>query len=199
MYEAALRSDLRGAMVEAMDKEIINGVASEITGFLTDADVSKRTIAGANDAAINTETTGAEFIEGVLALIDGRYANDPNEISFVCPPEVYRWLWTQTLVVGSTDTIYGVANWLKNNAGVMCKGSDHLSVLSDSNNYYAIFCKMRGKSGAAVHATWSNAMIIHDVYGDNKTQGYESFYLMGHHDFAVVRPNNFAIRRVNAQ
>ena len=197
-YETALRSDLRGALVESMDGEIINGLASEIAGFLTDTNVSKLKIDGTADGALSAASTGAEIYKGIIALVDGRYAVKPEDLKFVCSPEVYQALYSVSLTRGSTDTTF-VAYDVKMALGVEFMASDHVSVITGADKqFYSIFCKSQGKSGAAVHAVWENAMIIHDVYGSNKTSGYESFYIVGHHDFGLVRHQNFAVRRIRA-
>ena len=78
--------------------------------------------------------------------------------------------------------------------------SDHLSPISSGGQRPSptrSFARLQGKSGAAVHAVWENAMIIHDVYGSEQdVRLRKSFYIVGHHDFGMVRHQNFAVRRI---
>ena len=193
-YETALVADLRGLLVENMDKEIINGVGSEISGFLSDTSISKRQIDGTTDGSLSAASTVQQFVNAAVGFVDGRYASDTKQISFICPPEVYRWLWASVLNVGTTAAVYS-APWLRETAGIMFLSSDQISAIT-GNQYYVIFCKQVGKENAAIHATWNSGMILRDPYGTNKTQGFESFYIMAHHDFGLLRHENWAVRRV---
>ncbi|MXZ73645.1 MAG: hypothetical protein F4207_10210 [Gemmatimonadetes bacterium] len=193
-YEAALRRDLRDALSESMDSEIVNGVSGEINGFLNDTDISKLKLDGTSDGAQATESTAAQFVEAITAQIDGRYAGDTDDVKVLVAPEVLRWLWKVVRELGTTDSVQ-LYSFIKNQMNVMVRASDHIGAVTGSQ-FYALYCKARGSMGAAIHAVWNDGMILVDPYGTNKTQGYTSFYISGFHDFALVRHQNWAVRRV---
>ena len=192
-YEMALRSDLRGALAEAMDREIINGVSSEITGFFTDTSISKKKLDGASDGAQATASTADQFVTAITSLIDGRYALETDNISLLVAPEVLRWLWAQVRALGTTDSVQ-LISFIRSQMGVMVRASDHIGAIT-GNQFYSIYCRARGKMGAAVHGVWDSATLIVDNV-TAKTSGYVSIYVVGHHDFKIARHNNWAIRRV---
>ena len=196
MYNAAITADLRGAMTQAMDSEIVNGKSGEIDGFLGDSDISKRKLNGTSDGAQTGESTAAHFTGAAFGFVDGKYAADSKDVSVLVSPEVYTWAWQKALSIGSTDHVF-LLPWLEDVAGVKFTASDQLSAITGSQ-YYSIFCLARGKAGSAIHAMWDNAMIVMDRYGTNRTSGYESFYILGHHDFGLLRHEIWALRRTTA-
>ena len=193
-YEQALRADLRGALAEAMDGEIINGVSNEITGFFTDTSIDKKKLDGANDGAQATASTAADFVEAITDQIDGRYANESDDVKLLVAPEVLRWLWAQVRALGTTDSVQ-LISFIRSQMGVTVRASDHIGAIT-GHQYYSVYCRARGKMGAAVHGVWDSATLLVDQV-TAKTSGYLSIYIVGHHDFKIARPANWALRRVS--
>ena len=108
-FEENLRSDLRMSMASQMDDEVINGAGSLFDGL---AGETALTITGAADAAIADATTGLEFAQGLLGLIDGQYAMQSGDIRYIVNADLFSHLKTLPLAVGTTDSVY-VSAWLE--------------------------------------------------------------------------------------
>ena len=82
MMEEALRQDLRGAMGEAMDFQVINGDATgaNVNGFLNE-------LTAAADG--NTEWEFSEYAMQRALQVDGRYANVQEDVSILVGQDTY--------------------------------------------------------------------------------------------------------------
>ena len=191
-FEENLRSDLRMSMASQMDDEIINGAGSLFDGL---AGETPLTITGAADAAITDATTGLQFAQGLLGLIDGKYAMQSADIRYIVNANLYSHLKTLPLAVGTTDSVY-VSAWLEEVENVKGMASGHIDeITGQTGESYVYVSLMKGLSGASVHAVWDSVEIIRDPFSNANT-GQVALTLCALHNFKVLRSNNLLKRRV---
>lgn len=190
MFEDSMRSDLRMALANAMDDEIINGSGTLIDGLL---DETPLTISGAADGPITGATTGMQVANGLAGLIDGRYAMTMSDIRASFNPGFYGYM--RTLPIAFTNTDGYLSTWFEmEKTAVMAAG--HIGeVTGQAGESYLIASLAKGLSGAAVSAVWDSVELIRDPYTE-AAKGQVAVTLCGLHNFKVLRSANFAIRRV---
>ena len=191
-FEENLRSDLRMSMASQMDDEVINGAGSLFDGL---AGETALTITGAADAAIADATTGLEFAQGLLGLIDGQYAMQSGDIRYIVNADLFSHLKTLPLAVGTTDSVY-VSAWLEEVENVRGMASGHIGeITGQTGESYVYVSLMKGLSGASVHAVWDSVEIIRDPFS-NAESGQVALTLCALHNFKVLRSANLLKRRV---
>ena len=191
-FEENLRTDLRMSMASQMDDEIINGAGSIFDGL---AGETALTITGAADAAIADATTGLQFAQGLLGLIDGKYAMMSGDIRYIAAANLYAHLKTLSLAVGTTDSVY-VSAWLDQIEGVKGMASGHIAEITGASGESYVYVSLaKGMNGAACHAVWDSVEIIRDPYSNAET-GQVALTLTALHNFIVLRSANYLKRRV---
>lgn len=195
-FEATMRDDLRMSLATRADYEIINGADETddstllIEGILEG--VTPLQIGGAADGAITGATSGLEFAQGLMTLIDGRYAMDATDLRWITRAASYAHLKTLALAIGTTDTVF-VEGWLRNE-GAMGMASAHIGEVATDESY-VIVSRARGLTGAAVHAVWDSVEFIRDPYTE-ASKGQIALTACMLHNFKVMRDDSFAVRRI---
>ena len=193
-YEDALRSDLQMTLSSQSDDEIINGKPADnslIKGLL---DETPLLLDGKTDAALSAATSGKEFVDGILSAVDGRYAAEPSDLKFIAEPKLYATLPTLALVYSGTEAV-PVSSVLADSK-VMAKAAGHIGEISgQAGESYVVISRAIGLPGAAVHAVWDALQVIRDPYSD-AANGRVNITVCMLHDFKVVRPANYLVRRV---
>ena len=187
VYEDALRADLRMAISNAMDREIIAG-GNGINGFEGDLTADP-------DAALANATTADAFANALFALVDGQYAQETGDVKFIARPSFYTYLLTLAWAIGTTDSNHFLP-YFKAVFNVACKSSGHVpEITGQAGESYVYACLARGKMGAAVHAVWDSMELIRDPY-TSASAGRVALTAVGLHNFKVIRADNFAKIRV---
>ena len=198
MFEDALRSDMRMSLATQMDDEIINGAdgsgnATLIEGIMEAVTPTK--IQGTTDGALGSASSGLHVAQGILGLIDGKYAMRSSDLKYISNAELYSHFKTLALAVGTTDHIY-LESWLSGVEGVEGMGSAHIDeITSNAGESYIIISRARGLMGAACHAVWDSVEIIRDPY-TNASTGQVALTLCALHNFKLLRDDNYLVRRV---
>ena len=192
VFEENLRSDLRMSMASQMDDEVINGAGAIFDGL---AGETALTIEGATDAAIGNATTGLDFAQGLLGLIDGKYAMMPGDIKYIANAALFAHLRTLDISVGSTDSLF-VGPYLATAEGVKGMASGHIGeIAGQTGESYVYISRSKGLTGAACHAVWDSVEVIRDPYSNANT-GQVALTLTALHNFKVLRSENYLKRRV---
>ena len=185
-FEAMIR-DMRGGMVETIDKVVFAGDA---TGGGTEAD-----IVGFNGAAIAeselmqaNKVKGPETLAVFAAFIDGQYAASPADLRVVAF-EGANILWMSTafnLTNGPVDTI---AQYLRAN-GVNYSVKGDIETATTNNKLGAVIGLGRGIEGAAVAPVWDAAQLVRDPFS-NSEKGEVKLTLNYFWNFAIARAANY--------
>ena len=153
------------------------------------------TIEGATDAAIGNATTGLDFAQGLLGLIDGKYAMMPGDIKYIANAALFAHLRTLDISVGDTDSLF-VGPYLATAEGVKGMASGHIGeITGQAGESYVYISRSKGLTGAACHAVWDSVEVIRDPYSNANT-GQVALTLTALHNFKVLRSENYLKRRV---
>ena len=186
--EDALVRDMRGGIMESVDKAIFVGDAG--------ADENVADIAGLTSATGVVESTltqaakvmGPSTLAIFAGLIDGAYAMSPSDLRVVVA-EGANTLWMSTIVnsAASNDTL---AQFLRNN-GIMYTVRGGIETNTANDDYGAFIGLARGLEGSAIAAVWDAGDLVRDTFGTRAQQGEVGLTLSYYWDFAVLRGANY--------
>lgn len=149
--ESALRADLRAALQDQLDKQIIqgDGTAPNVGGFL----------AAANNGGLAAETDPTDTIVfgSVTSLfsgqIDGLYARTVNDVRLLIGEKSY-----QTVVGLQTNGVF-IADRFRNQKQVSANTPDAASNIEEGITF-----KTARPTGNAVAPVWQGVQLIRDPY-----------------------------------
>ena len=185
--EEAITRDLRGAVVDAVDKAVFIGDATanpnagDIVGFTT-AGITEVTITQANK--ILTAGVISEF----AGLVDGQYAAGMGDLRLVLSVGANK-LWVSTIPNASSGNNESIAQIMAGN-GLSWQVRGGIEENSANGDYGAFIGLARGIEGAAVAAVYDAGQLIRDPYSDADT-GEVRLTLNYLWDFQVPRTDNF--------
>ena len=187
-FENAVVADLRGAVLDAVDKAVFLGDAGA-TG--TDADiVGLLTAAGVIESTL-TQTTKIAMVN-VLALfaglVDGQYANRMSDLRVILSVGANQ-LWTSTIPNALTGNNASIGQVLRDN-GVSWQVKGGIDTATLNDDYGAFIGLERGIAGSGVAAVWEAGMLVRDPYSQSKgrTVSLELSYMW---DLGFPRPANY--------
>ena len=185
--EEAITRDLRGAVVDAVDRAVFVGDATanpnagDIVGF-TSAGITELTITQANK--ILTAGVISEF----AGLVDGQYAAGMGDLRLVLSVGANK-LWVSTIPNATTGNNASIAQIMAGN-GLSWQVRGGIEDNSANGDYGAFIGLARGIEGAAVAAVYDAGQLVRDPYSDADT-GEVRLTLNYLWDFQVPRTDNF--------
>ena len=183
--EAALATDLRGAVAESVDEAIFKGDATadenvaDITGFQTGG-ITEATITQAN------KVLAAGVMATLAAMVDGKYAVTPADLRIVASAGSNALWLSNPALAGVAETISEVMR--ANGFSWTVRGG--IDTATANGDFGAYVGRSRGIEGAAVAAVWEQGQLIRDIYSDAK-KGEVTLSLNYLWDFAIARTANF--------
>ncbi len=195
MLSDQIMADMRMAMVDGMANETINGSAdgSSIDGILDETAIVKK-IDGSADGAITGATNPSEFISGTIGLVDGIHAQSLMDIRMLLAPEPYAHYFTQYDATGNSLRGPVLGNLRSDVYGIQSRATDHIGAVAN-DEYYVIYSLARGLMGAAVCPVWQQGQVLVDALTKSQT-GQIRVTLAAYWNFDLIRPSNFAVRRI---
>ena len=171
--EDALRADLRGAISDAMDNQVLNGsgAAPQVNGILNE-------VAAVGNAP-NLVVTFSDMVQNAAAAVDGKYAGRLGEVRMLVGPATYRV--AASLFLNNGDM--ALSDYLQRNSAGFRAGY-HVPVPS-SDIQSAVTFATRGE-GSAVAPVWEGLELIRDPYSGAET-GEVSITAVALWNFKVVR------------
>lgn len=175
--EPALRGDLRMALQEKMDSEIVNGAggADEIKGLLAVA--ANGGLADVADPA--AVVNAARLVDTYAALVDGRYAKAQADIRMAIGAATFAKVASLTLGDAWAFDRYAAQTRV-----------EALLPAAAANVQQAIAAKTRAPGLYAVAPVWQGVELIRDPY-TNAAKGQIALTAVALWNFGIVRPNGF--------
>ena len=183
--EAALRTDLRGALAEAIDRLVIagSGEAPQPAGLVDDGSG----ITAQDDP--NGATAFRTIVGDIAALVDGRYARDLRDLALLVNSSTYAGFAIDELTNGSGLLL--LDHLRDRTRGVSV--SAHLPAADAMNTSPYLVAKQNLPGRSAVLAMWgAGPTLIRDVYS-GAAKGEVSLTATALVDFQVVRPEAWYI------
>jgi len=188
LSDAILR-DLRGAMVEKIDRTIFRGdtganeAGARITGLQT-AGITEVTLTQSN------KVKGDEVLKLIAGLIDGVHAASVADVHIVATVGSNTlWLGTVQNSAASNDTI---AKFLRDN-GVSWITRGRIEDATSNGDFGAFFGLRRGIQNAGVAPVWSSGQLVRDPYS-GATKGEVGLTL--HYLWGLAFPRVASFRRL---
>ena len=168
--ESALRADLRSALGEVLDKQIIGAGDAQVRGLLATAANGGL----ADETNPSDAVTAASLIPTLLEPLDGRHATQESEIRYLIGADTYRKLVTLS------DTGRPVFDAYKPRTRV----SAHVPAKTNGNIQQAIASTTRGP--IMVAPVWQGVEIIRDPY-TSASKGEIVLTAIALYNFGIVR------------
>lgn len=187
--ESSLREDLRMAMSDELDKQIItgNGTAPNLAG-LFDADSGL-----ADPAAPTAETDVNGYINLVTGQVDGINAYMTQDVRLLIGPDTLRHAATKFLA--STDTsAYDMLMRLSGGVRVSARVPATKTVASKKHQEL-LATRM---NGVAVAPMWPTLSLVRDIYSGAR-KGEVALTAIALYGFKIVRANGFARLQVRLE
>ena len=164
--EDAVVRDLRGAVVDAVDKAVFVGDAG---GTGTEADIVGFQGSGVDEQEITQakKVTAPGILEAFAAHVDGRYAQGMGDIRTVLSVGSSK-LFLSTVPNAATGNNASIAQILRDN-GLTWVVREGINATTNNGNFGGFLGLARGIEGSAVAAVWDAGQLIRDPYTDADT------------------------------
>ena len=164
--EDAIVRDLRGAVVDAVDKAVFIGDAG---GTGTEADIVGFQTSGIGETTITQakKVTASGVLEAFAEHVDGQYAQGMGDIRTVLSVGSSK-LFLSTIPNASTGNNASIAQVLRDN-GLTWVVREGVQGDTANGNFGGFLGLARGIEGAAVAAVWDSGQLIRDPYTDADT------------------------------
>ena len=185
--EAALRRDLRRALVDAIDVAIFTGDAganentADVTGLNTAAGVVEETITQA------LKTGAGEVLSTFVDFVDGKAAAMLGDVRAVLSIGAYR-LWAGS--IASTVENDTLLRFLGESGLPAVRVREGIATGTAADDFGAFIGRQRGMAGAGVAPVWDAARLIRDPYS-NAAKGEIAVTLTTLWGFGLPRASNF--------
>ena len=186
----AIMRDLRGAMVERVDRTIFTGDSganestADIVG-LNSAGITESTITQAN------KVKGVDTVKAFADMVDGIYAGGFGDMSIVSAIGAWR-LWESTVLPTPVTTGQTLASYMRA-AGLSWSARGSIEDATTNGKFGAFIGLRRGIANAAVAPVWEGAQLIRDPY-TGATKGEVSLSL--HYLWGFQIPRTASFRRL---
>ena len=176
--EEAFREEAQSAIQDALDLDFLTKTNK---GLLT-------TAADTEPTAPNAATSAATFLSDVYGAVDGRFANDVNEVRLLVEPETYGYMGGLVYDTGSGMTVadkmrsIGVPVFATDNAGAYASNRQEALVIQGPPRRNSI------------GATWGGIEVIRDEF-TSASSGLVNFVILTMWDFEVVRSGPYLRKR----
>ena len=160
--EEALRRDLRDALADAMDFQVLqgSGTAPQVAGFVGTAPaLTAPSDPGASDALAFTST-----IKAGLSVVDGKYAHNLGESRLLVSPSAYKEAGVAFQTAGTSDV--AASDYMIARSGGF-RASANLPATASHISKAVAFAT--GGQGSAVAPVWDGLQLIRDMYSGAST------------------------------
>ena len=186
--EASLRDDLRKAMTDELDKQLLtgNGTAPNLAGLFDDD-------ALAAPSAPTAETDVAGYINLITGQVDGINANSTNDVRLLIGPATLRHAATKFITstaVSALDMLNRLAGSVRISARVPA-----VKMVSSKRHQELLATRM---NGVAVAPVWPTLSLVRDIYSGAK-KGEVALTAIALYGFKIVRNNGFTRLQVRLQ
>ena len=186
--EAALRRDMRSALVERVDRTVFlgdtgaNETAGDIAGFFGKTGITAKTLSQANKVKYD-KTLGV-----LVDLLDGKHAESLGDLRVV---SAVGWnkLIRSTIANSAADNST-ISKFLMDN-GLNWRTRAGIETATADGDQLAAIGLGRGIQGAGAGAYWSAAMMTRDPYSA-AASGIVKISLHTLWNWDLIRPSNFA-------
>ena len=194
-----IMTEISGALVDAMSKEIVNGADDSSSATLIEGILESSTplkFDGTSDGNLTTATPANDVLKNLLKLVDGIYAKMPSDLRVLVSTVLYSY-WGSLLSTGTSPRQF-FTEILSDQKSIMAEGTDHISEIGTSGgavgDSYAIISKKRGIAGASACPVWAEGTVIRDSFSAS-TAAETRIVLSSYWNFKVIRDANFLVRR----
>ena len=186
--EEAIRADIRRAMVDAFDRQILTGDGSggntpQVIGF-----ISAHTDSLPNPVDPAAVVTFATGFAGIADAVDGLYAHTAADLKVVLPPEVLRFF--EGLFAANT------AVSLMQYVDARCGSGSTMGCANmpdpASNIATALVAKTDGTGPNAVAPVWNTGVTVIRDESTLVSSGMVRLQMLGLHNFRILRKDAFA-------
>lgn len=176
--ESSLRRDLRMAMTDAQQVQILNGngTAPNVRGFLT--------ALSAQNPAPNTVTDYEAYLAALASAVDGLYASSTREVSILAGVETYRHT-VRVLQDGSGES----AEEALMRRSRSYRSSAHIpAAASNIQNSNILHSGMDANRGDSIAAIWPSITAVRDQYTSAATGLVHLTMILLWDLYAALRP-----------
>ena len=185
--EESLRMDLRDALSDAMDHQVIvgTGTAPQVKGFVGTAPaLTAPSDPGASDALAFTST-----IKAGLSVVDGKYAHNLGESRLLVSPSAYKEAGVAFQTAGTSDV--AASDYMIARSGGF-RASANLPATASHISKAVAFAT--GGQGSAVAPVWDGLQLIRDMYSGAST-GEVAITAIALWGFKVLRTGPYSYQK----
>lgn len=185
--EAALRRDLRMALVDGIDRAIFTGDSgasedtADITGLNTAAGVVEETVSQTGKIAATS------VLAAFVNMVDGKAAAMLGDLRAVLSVGAYR-LWVSTMASNAENDV--ISQFLREAGLPGVRVREGISTVTTANAFAGFVGRQRGITGCGVAPVWDAARLIRDPY-TNAAKGEIAVTLTTLWAFGLPRASNF--------
>ena len=186
--EAALRRDMRSALVERVDRTVFlgddgaNENSADIVGFFAKTGIGAVTISQTD------KIKPAETLAAFVGLLDGKYAEGLGDLRAV---SAVGWnSLVRSTIANSTASNDTIAKFLMDN-GLSWRTRGGIESTTTSGKQFCAIGLGRGIQGAGQAVHWNAGMMVRDPYSA-AASGVVKISLHTLWNWDLIRPENFA-------
>ena len=188
--EAALRTDLSGAIAQEIDKEILagDGTSQHASGFF---DLSSGPLTAPSDPT--AESGRPDYIAAIAGSVDGRYALENGDVRLLIGAGTNQHMASEVWLRGNASAMMTAMEKVKAISGG-CRVSAHVPAVA-TKFQLALACR---KQGSAVAPVWKAVSLIRDPYS-NASSGLVALTMHVLWAFDVPRHNGWKLLKFQVQ
>ena len=177
--EETIRRDLRDALSDAMDFQVLqgSGTTPQVAGFVG----ASPALTAPSDPAAAEALTFAGVIRAGLSVVDGKYAHNLGESRLLVSPSAYVTAGTAFQAAATSDV--SSADYMVARSGGF-RASANLPATAAHISKAIAFAT--GGTGSAVAPVWNSVQLIRDMYSDSAS-GQVSITAIALWGFKVLR------------
>ena len=185
--EESLRRDLRDALADAMDLQVLagNGTAPNVAGFVG----ASPSLTAPSDPGASDALTFTQVIKAGLSVVDGRYAHTLGESRLLVSPSAYKEAGVAFQTAGTSDV--AASDYMIARSGGF-RASANLPATASHISKAVAFAT--GGAGSAVAPVWNGIQLIRDLYS-GASSGEVSLTAIALFGFKVLRTAPYSYQK----
>ena len=185
--EESLRMDLRDALSDAMDEQVLqgDGTAPNVKGFVGTAPA----LTAPTDPVLADALSFVGIVRAGLSVVDGRFAHNLGESRLLVSPNAYLTAGTAFQSAGSSDV--SSADYMIARSGGF-RASANLPATSSHISKAIAFAV--GGQGSAVAPVWEGVQLLRDPYSSSAS-GAVSLTAIALWSFKVLRTAPYSFQK----
>ena len=185
--EEALRRDLRDALSDAMDHQVIqgNGTAPNVKGFVGTAPA----LTAPADPASSNELSFPKVVAAGLSVVDGKYGHNLSESRLLVSPGAYQAAGQAFQSAGASDV--AASDYMVARSGGFRASANLPATASHISRAIAY---ATGGQGSAVAPVWQGLQLIRDLYSGAST-GEVAITAIALWGFKVLRTGPYSFQK----